>query len=88
MFLELRYIMGIDAEALKPSFADEYIDFTDISFTSFSKVGQESMECTAIAVQQRAICGAYLINVQYGVVAAVLSSNSASDGRKQAFGNA
>lgn len=80
VFLELRYIMGIDAEALKPSFADEYIDFTDISFTSFSKVGQESMECTAIAAyNSEQYVEAYLINVQYGVVAAVLSSNSASD---------
>lgn len=80
IYLELRYIMGSDAEALKPSFADEYIDFSDISFTSFSKVGQESMECTAIsAYNSEQYVEAYLINVEYGVVAAVLSSKSASD---------
>ncbi|NLL39112.1 MAG: hypothetical protein GX254_05965 [Clostridiales bacterium] len=80
IYLELSYIMGIDAEALKPSFADDYIDFSDIYFTSFSKVGQENMECTAItAHNSQQYVEAYLINVEYGVVAIVLSSKSASD---------
>lgn len=80
VYLEISYIMGIDAEALKPSFVDDYIDFTDISFTSFSRVGQEDIECTAITASGRdQYVEAYLANVEYGVVAIVLSSNADND---------
>lgn len=79
-YLEISYIKGIDADGLKPSFADKYIDFTDITFESFSKVGEENMECTAItAFNSKQYLEAYLINVEYGVAAVVLSSKSDSD---------
>lgn len=79
-YLEISYIMGIDAESLKPSFADDYIKFTDISFSSFSNVGWDNMECTAItASNSQQYLEAYLINVEFGVAAVVLSSQSNSD---------
>jgi hypothetical protein len=73
-FLEIGFVSGMDAESLKPSFADIYIDYTDITFSSYGIVGLSSMDCSTISAENGTMTlEAYLMNVEGGVVTLVIS---------------
>lgn len=76
-YFEVSLINGASAEELLPSFMDGYIDFTDIEFSSYTPIGEDKLNADCAAAYNAAqYVEAYLINVDGGVVAVVLSANS------------
>ncbi|MDD6189649.1 MAG: hypothetical protein PUB32_08760 [Clostridiales bacterium] len=76
-YMEVSFINGTDAEVLLPSFADSYIDFTDIEFSSYTLIGEEHLNAESIiAYNGEQYLNAYLIDVPGGVVTIVISSTS------------
>ena len=77
VYFEVSLINGASAEELLPSFMDGYIDFTDIEFSSYTPIGEDkiSADCAA-AYNASQYVEAYLINVDGGTVAVVLSAHS------------
>lgn len=80
-YMEISFINGGKAEAILPSFADSYIDFTDIEFASYTPVGAKNLSAESIiAYNSEQYINAYLIDVDAGVVTIVLSSSSQYSG--------
>lgn len=76
-YMEVSFINGTNAEVLLPSFADSYIDFTDIEFSSYTLIGEEHLNAESIiAYNGEQYLNAYLIDVPGGVVTIVISSPS------------
>ncbi len=78
-YVEISYINGGTAETLLPAFADSYIDFSDIEFSSYSTVGDNALNAeSVVAYNADQYLTAYLIDVDDGVITIVLSSTSQS----------
>lgn len=76
-YMEISYINGGKAETILPAFADSYIDFTDIEFSSYYSVGVEALSAeSVIAYNASQYLTAYLIDVSGGVITIVISSTS------------
>ena len=68
-FLEIGFTAGKRADDIKPTFADTYIDYTDITFSSYCLVGHDSLTCTTINAENSALyLVAYLVDVEGGVL--------------------
>lgn len=78
-YMEICFINGGTADAILPSFADSYIDFSDIEFASYTPIGELGTNAeSVIAYNAEQYINAYLIDVSGGVVTIVLSSTSNS----------
>lgn len=76
-YMEISYINGGQAESILPSFADSYIDFTDIEFSSYTSVGVDALSAESIiAYNSSQYISAYLIDVSDGLITIVISSSS------------
>ena len=76
-YMEISYINGGKAETILPSFADSYIDFSDIEFASYTPVGEKHINAESIiAYNTEQYINAYLIDTSAGVVTIVVSSSS------------
>ena len=76
-YIEISYINGGKAETILPAFADSYIDFTDIEFSSYNSVGVDALSAeSVIAYNASQYLTAYLIDVDGGVITIVISSTS------------
>ena len=76
-YIEISYINGGKAETILPAFADSYIDFTDIEFSSYNSVGVDALSAeSVIAYNASQYLTAYLIDVNGGVITIVISSTS------------
>ena len=77
-YMEISFINGGKSESILPSFADSYIDFTDIEFSSYSSVGIDALSAESIiAYNGNQYLSAYLIDVSEGLITIVISSSSA-----------
>jgi len=78
-YMEISYINGGKAEAILPAFADSYIDFTDIEFSSYNSVGTDALSAeSVIAYNSTQYLTGYLVDVSGGVITIVISSNAQS----------
>lgn len=76
-YIEISYISGGKSESILPSFADSYIDFTDIEFSSYSSVGADALSAeSVIAYNSTQYITAYLIDVSGGLITVVISSST------------
>jgi hypothetical protein len=79
-YMEVSLINGTTAAALSPTLLDGYLDFTDIEFTAYARVGAQRLEAGRVSagndVQH---VEAYLFNVQGGVVVVVLSGEESTE---------
>ena len=76
-YLEISFISGADSETILPSFADSYINFTDIEFSSYTPVGKARLSAESIiAYNSEQYLNAYLIDAANGVITIVISSDS------------
>lgn len=76
-FMEISLINSAVSDDLMPSFADSYIDFTDIEFSSFSALGADKLKADLIcAYNSSEYFEAYLSDVSDGVAAVAISAPS------------
>ena len=79
VYLEVSLINGATVNSLAPTLADGYLDFTDIEFTSFSRMGAQRLEASRISAGNgEQYLEAYLTNVSGGVAVVVLSVEDSS----------
>ena len=79
-YLEVSLINGTTAAALSPTLIDGYLDFTDIEFTAYARVGAQRLEAGRVSAgNDEQHVEAYLFNVQGGVVVVVLSGEDTTE---------
>lgn len=78
-YLEVSLINGTTVNAISPTFIDGYLDFTDIEFTSYARIGAQRLEAGRVSAgNAEQYVEAYLINVTGGVAVVVLSAPDSS----------
>ncbi len=76
-YMEISFIHSGESESILPSFADSYIDFSDIEFASYTPIGKTHINSESIiAYNSDQYLNAYLIDTNGGVVSIVISSTS------------
>jgi hypothetical protein len=73
-FIEISLISGTTPEDTAPSFLNDYIDFTSIEFSSYTKVGRDGLSGYKISADNSSLyTEAYLIDTEGDVAALVIS---------------
>jgi hypothetical protein len=73
-FIEISLISGTTSEDIAPSFLNDYIDFTGIEFSSYTRVGRDALSGYKISADNSSLyTEAYLIDTEGDVAALVIS---------------